>query len=99
MDITSLSFEQLLQYIDHLRSKGLDDSSKELAEARSRLRELLAERKKHLPSSNKLIPTLVAAKTVTLSEVEPAENKYLIAGLALGALVILISVLWKRLAG
>lgn len=98
MDVTKLSFEQLLQYIDYLRTKGLEDSSKELSEARSRLRELLAQRKAKQSKSSSLVPTLVASKTITFSEVEPENlnKKYIIAGVALGVLVILISVIKKK---
>ena len=97
MEISNLSFEELLQHIDHLRSKGMSDSSPELSVARERLRQLLASRKSKEQKSNKVVPVLVASKTLTLSALpEPViDQKYLIIGLVVGILVVIVS-LWKR---
>jgi hypothetical protein len=80
MDLEKISYSELLQYIDKLRSQGISDNHPDMLKAKWKLRDFLSKKKK----SNALVPKLKSVKTITLNQVpeEQGYNKYVILGVA-----------------
>lgn len=78
-------YHTVLQKIALLRARGLKDSHPEMMRVRTKLRDILEDRKKHRKPGKALLPKLVGSTTITLDEVKkPSKSKYAILGAAVG---------------
>jgi len=89
MNLEKITYQELLQYIDSLRSRGISDNDPEMLKAKWKLREFLSANKK----STSIVPKLKSIKTITLSQApeEATFNKYVI----LGIVFALVALLYK----
>jgi len=80
MDLDKISYSELLQHIDKLRSQGISDNHSDMLKAKWKLREFLGKDEK----STAIVPKLKSIQTITLSQApeEPRYNKFVILGVA-----------------
>jgi hypothetical protein len=81
MDLDKISYPELLQYVDKLRSQGIADNHPDMVKAKWKLREFLATKKE---KSTSLVPKLKSIITITLNQApeEHSYNKFVILGIA-----------------
>jgi len=81
MDLNKISYAELLQHIDKLRSQGIDDKHPDMIKAKWKLREFLSPQKE---KSTALVPKLKSVRTITLNQApeELTYNKFVILGVA-----------------
>ena len=88
MDLEKISYQELLQHIDTLRSQGKSDNHPDMLKAKWKLREFLGKKKE---KSKSIVPKLKSIQTVTLSQAPDANNfnKFVILGMAFALVAIL----------
>jgi hypothetical protein len=88
MDLEKITYQDLLQYIDALRSQGKSDNHPDMLKAKWKLREFLGKTKE---KSTSIVPKLKSIKTVTLNQVpeDITFNKFVILGMAFAVVAIL----------
>lgn len=91
MDLEKISYQELLQYIDTLRSHGKSDNHPDMLKAKWRLREFLSRKKEKSTKSTAIVPKLKSIQTVTLSQApeDNTFNKFVILGMAFALVAIL----------
>lgn len=91
MDLEKISYQDLLNHIDQLRSQNKTDEHPEMLAAKWKLRDFLQKRSK----STGIVPRLKTVKTVTLSEAETttAYNKFAVAGMVLVSVGLIFKML------
>lgn len=88
MDLEKISYQDLLQYIDTLRSQGKSDNHQDMLNAKWKLREFLGKKKE---KSTAIVPKLKSIQTVTLNQAPEAThfNKFVILGVAFALVALL----------
>lgn len=88
MDLEKISYQELLQHIDTLRSQGKSDNHPDMLKAKWKLREFLSKKKE---KSTAIVPKLKSIQTITLSQAPEDNkfNKFIILGMAFAIVAML----------